>query len=85
MANQLSLISNYLHQIDIITFGSSRLIDMSHWVKEGSEYGFILKSLIAFDSSPSTFYGLVVLVGFLGMYSFSMFNRHRLLGGTNEK
>lgn len=84
VASQLSSLSNYLHQIDIVNFGNNRLIDLSDWVNDDSEYGFILKALTGFDSSPSVFYGVVVLIGFVSIYSFSMMNRHRLLGENNE-
>jgi high-affinity iron transporter len=84
VASQLSFIANYLHQIDVVTFGATSLLKLSDWVKEGSEYGFILKALTGFDNSASLFYDMVLLVGFAGTYALSMMNRRYLLGDKDE-
>lgn len=84
VASQLSLLSNYLHQIDMVSAGHRRLFDLSSWVKDDSEYGFMLKALTGFDSAPSVFYGLVLLVGFTSMYACSLWNKQSLFGERNE-
>jgi len=78
VANQLSLMTNYLHQIDVVDFGTRRFVDLSDWVKEGSEYGFILKALSGFDASPSVFYSLVVAIAFVTMFFLALLNRSHL-------
>jgi high-affinity iron transporter len=79
VANQLSLVTNFLHQIDIIAFGTERLVDLTGWINEDSEYGFIVKALTGFDVTPSVFYSLLIGASFTLMFSLSMYNKQALL------
>lgn len=79
VAHQLSLVTNYLHQIDLISFGTERLIDLSGWINEDSEYGFIVKALTGFDVTPSIFYSLLIGISFTMMFGLSMYNKQTLM------
>ena len=78
-ASQFSVVTNYLHQIDIISFGTERLDKFTGWVNEDSEYGFIIKALIGFDASPSVFYSLVMVISFALMFSLTIREKKTLI------
>lgn len=78
-ASQFTAVTNYLHQIDIISFGTQRLVSFNGWVNEDSEYGFIIKALTGLDASPSVFYSLVMGISFLVMFSLSLSNKKMLV------
>lgn len=80
-ASQFSVVTNYLHQIDIISFGTHRLVSFNGLVNEDSEYGFIIKALTGFDASPSVFYSLVMGISFILMFSLSLRNTKMLVEG----
>ncbi len=85
VANQVSNISNFFHQIDLLTLGTSQWVDLSSWIQDNSEYGFILKALVGFDSSPSVLNSVLLVMGFVSMFGFSMLNRHRTSDGQHEQ
>lgn len=81
-ASQFSVVTNYLHQIDIMSFGTQRLIGFNSWVNEDSEYGFIIKALTGFDASPSVFYSLVMGISFVVMFILSIHSNKMLNEGS---
>ena len=62
LAGQLSQITIYLSQVDLINIGPA-VIDFSAYIKDQSEYGHVLKALIGFEESPSKL--------FIFIYSFA--------------
>ncbi|MFT6269831.1 MAG: high-affinity iron transporter [Alphaproteobacteria bacterium] len=81
VANQLSLVANYLHQIDLVDFGTASLTNVSGWIDEDSEYGVIVKVLTGFDATPSVLYGLLISIGFIVILGASLSSR--ILRKTN--
>ncbi len=62
LAGQLSQITIYLSQVDLINIGPA-VINFSAYIKDQSEYGHVLKALIGFEESPSKL--------FIFIYSFA--------------
>ena len=75
-ASQLSVVANYLQQLDVVTVGTRRLYNVKAWINEDSEYGFFLKALTGFDVSPSVFYILLIFVSFSIMFCLTLYNQH---------
>jgi high-affinity iron transporter len=54
-------ISHVLLQINALDWGANTLIDISAFVDDSAEYGYLLNALVGFESSPSVLF--VVLYG----------------------
>lgn len=84
LANQFSLVANYLHQIDIVYFGTANIANMTGLINEDSEYGFIVKALTGFDARPSIFYAVLIVSGFMLMFGVTLFS-HTFIRKKNSK
>lgn len=64
LAGQVGVVANLLQQIDILSVGGQALIDLSPWINESAEYGYLLKALFGFEASPTLAYLLVLVLSF---------------------
>ncbi|WP_426358179.1 hypothetical protein ACPUVO_17330 [Pseudocolwellia sp. HL-MZ19] len=63
LAGQLSQITIYLSQVDLINIGPA-VINFSTYIKDQSEYGHVLKALIGFEESPSKLFIFIYSLAF---------------------
>ncbi|WP_133471664.1 hypothetical protein [Paraglaciecola marina] len=56
MAGQVGIVANLLQQIDLLTVGVTALFDVTDWINESTEYGYLLKALFGFEASPTAAY-----------------------------
>lgn len=63
LAGHISQITVLLSQVDIIQLGAP-MFDISHFIKDSSEYGHILHALLGYESSPSLGFILVYITAF---------------------
>jgi high-affinity iron transporter len=84
VASQFGLISNYLHQIDVVTFGTGHLFNLSSYVQDELEYGFILKALTGFDATPSGFYALLLVLSFGLMFGLSIYYKEAFVAHSKQ-
>lgn len=61
LAGQVSQITIYLSQVDLINVGPP-ILNLSGIVQDSSEYGHVLKALIGYEESPSLVF--IILYGF---------------------
>lgn len=68
LAGQVSQITIYLSQVDLINVGPP-ILNLSGFIQDNSEYGHVLKALIGYEESPSLvfliIYGLALVLPFL--------------------
>lgn len=73
LAGQISVTVDLLQQIDVLNIGVVTLFDISTWISESSEYGYLLKALFGFDTSPTLAY--TCILGFIFALTFILLLR----------